>query len=431
MGPISLRRPGAPVDRTGDRIVAASSIGLAVAFVAAAGLAVLLPEPVRHGLWLSLHLALAGGAATAIAGMMPFFVAAFAAAPPADPRLRAAAVAAVSLGALCVAGGVVTSQTWLALLGGVIFISGIVLTGSATIRPVSSGLGPARGLVTRSYLVGLVAVGTGASLATLLLAGWAPVASSWAQLKPAHAWLNLFGFVSLVIATTLLHFFPTVAGARIPNHPSGRIAVSALAAGAWLAALGYAGSVDLAVTAGALLALVGGLALGWYEASVWRRRARWTTDLAWHTFALGGLASASAWFIVGLGFAAIPAAVSGASPTGWDIDRVIAPLVGGWVGMTLLASATHLIPAVGPGDPPAHARQRHVLGRAAVVRLVALDLGVGLVILGQLVGQPAIATVGLVVLALGYGATAALIALAVAEGIGWARARGARQPGRP
>jgi hypothetical protein len=47
-----------------------------------------------------LHLALAGGATTAIAGVMPYFTSAFAAAPPTDRWLRMAAVGAVALGAL-------------------------------------------------------------------------------------------------------------------------------------------------------------------------------------------------------------------------------------------------------------------------------------------------------------------------------------------
>ena len=34
-----------------------------------------MPAPSRLGLWLPLHLALAGGASTAIAGVLPFFVA--------------------------------------------------------------------------------------------------------------------------------------------------------------------------------------------------------------------------------------------------------------------------------------------------------------------------------------------------------------------
>ena len=420
---VPLHSRGAPVDRTHDRVIAASSIAVAVLFLASAGLALLLPEAVRRGLWLSIHLALAGGATTAVAGVMPFFVAAFAAAPPADPRLRASAVIASATGALGLVGGVLGGLGAIATVGGVVFVGAIVLIGLATLRPIGSGLGPARGLVTRFYVLALIAVGAGASLATLLLAGWAPVASAWPHLKPAHAWLNLFGFASLAIATTLLHFFPTVVGARIANHRSGRVAVAALAVGSWLAAAGYAFSIDLLVAAGGVVATLGGLALGWYLRRVWTTRARWTTDLAWHRFAIWGLVSATGWLLVGLVIAGTRAVVSGADPAGWSIAELVAPLVGGWVGLALLASATHLLPAVGPGDLAAHARQRETLGRLALPRLLALDLGVALLTLAQLAGWDWALAAGLVLLGVGAAATAVLLGSAVLTGIRWTRRR--------
>ena len=49
--------------------------------------------------WLPLHLVLAGAAGTAIAGVLPFFTAALAVAPPADPRARLAAVGLIVVGA--------------------------------------------------------------------------------------------------------------------------------------------------------------------------------------------------------------------------------------------------------------------------------------------------------------------------------------------
>lgn len=95
----SLRRRAPVIDRSSDRLVAVTAIGLAVAFLVAAGLALFLSPADRHGAWLPLHLALAGGATTAIAGVMPFFTAAFAAAPPGDARLRPGAILAIAVGA--------------------------------------------------------------------------------------------------------------------------------------------------------------------------------------------------------------------------------------------------------------------------------------------------------------------------------------------
>ena len=68
--------------RADDRRITLVSVAIAALFLALAAVAAL-AGPVAAGPaapWLPLHLALAGGATTAIAGVMPFFVAALAAA---------------------------------------------------------------------------------------------------------------------------------------------------------------------------------------------------------------------------------------------------------------------------------------------------------------------------------------------------------------
>ncbi len=411
-----VRRP-APVNRSGDRWAAAGGIGIAVGFLVGAIATLALPPEVRHGAWLPLHLALAGGATSAIAGVMPFFAAALAAAPPSDLRLRWLALASVALGALGVAGGVSAALSGLAVWGGVAFIAGIVLTGMATVRPLRGALGASRGIVTEAYVVALGEVAVGVTIATLYLAGWPPIAASWIRLKPAHAWLNVVGFASLVIATTLLHFFPTVIGARIASHPSARITVVGLAVGAPLVALGYAESSDLIARLGAISTLAGAAGVAAYAAHVWPTRGRWTTDLDWHRFAMVGLASAMAWFEVGIAILVGRVLAFGAAPAGWSLEAVVGPLVAGWVGLAVLASATHLLPAVGPGDPIAHRRQRGLLGRAGTVRLVALDLGVAALSLGIPLGASVLVAVGAVLAGASLIATAALLVRAVTLGM--------------
>ncbi len=414
--PAALRRRASPIDRSGDRWVALGAIGIAVSFLVAAVATTFLPPATRHGIWLPLHLALAGGATTAIAGVMPFFAAAFSAAPPSDTRLRWAAVHAVALGALAVSIGVVAPAPGLAVAGGTAFIGGTVLTGLATTVPLRRALGPSRGLVTRGYLVALAEIAVGVTLATLLLAGWPPVVEQWARLKPAHGWLNLVGFVSVVIATTLLHFFPTVVGARIASHPSARLTVVGLAVGAPAVALGYAVSSDLLARLGAIGALSGAIGLVAYARRIWLTRGRWTTDPGWHRFATGGLISAIAWFEAGMVVAAGRVLMFGADPTGWWADVVVGPLVVGWAGSAVLASATHLVPAIGPGDPSVHARQRALLGRAAGWRLAVLDAGVGALSLGIPLGVGPLTAAGAILGTVAFGATAALIARAAWAG---------------
>jgi nitrite reductase (NO-forming) len=415
--PTSLRRRAAPIDRSSDRLVALGAITIAVAFLVAAVVATFLPVDVRRGAWLPLHLVLAGAATTAIAGVMPFFAAAFAAAPPSDARLRAAAVGAVALGAAAISFGVVANAMSLAVAGGIGFVTGIALTGTATVRPLGRALGPSRGLVTQGYVAALIEVAVGASLATLYVAGWSPIVENWARIKPAHAWLNLVGFVSLVIATTLLHFFPTVVGARIALRPSARVTVGGLAVGAALVALGFILSSDLVARLGALGVMGGACGLAVYAARTWQTRAHWRTDPGWHRFAMGGLVSAIVWFEAGILLAALRVLVAGADPAAWSVEVLTGPLVAGWVGLAIVASATHLLPAVGPGDQAVHARQRQLLGRAATFRLVVLDGGILALTVGLPLASVALGAVGAVLLALGLGFSALLLGRAVMIGV--------------
>lgn len=383
----------------------------------AAAASAVLPVEARRGAWLPVHLALAGGAATAIAALMPFFSAAFAAVPPADPRLRAASVLGVAGGAALVAAGVAVGPTGLAVVGGATFLAGVMAVAVATIAPVHGGLGPGRGLVTRGYAVALAHVGLGGLLGTLFLAGWAPLQAAWAGGRPAHAWLNLFGFLSLVVATTLLHFFPTVVGARIGNRRSARVAVYGLAAGAPTVALGYLAASDAVVRAGALGVLAGAAGLTAYGVATWRTKARWTSDPDWHRFAMLGLASAIAWFDVGVVVAAGRALAFGASAAAWSTPLVAAPLAAGWASTAVLASATHLLPAVGPGGPLDHARQRAVLGRGASLRLLVLAAGTALLGAGLAFDLGGVTVAGAVLFAAGLAATAALLVAAAAIGV--------------
>jgi hypothetical protein len=414
----ALHRRPVRADRTSDRRVTLGAIAMALVFLGAALASTILPVSVRLGAWLPLHLALAGGATTAIAGVMPFFSAALAAAPPASAWLRTLSVGLVVAGAWAVAVGVAGHISGLAVGGGSAFVAGILLTGVAAVAPLGQGLGPSRGLVTAGYVAALGSVAVGASLAIVFLAGWTPLVTAWAGARAIHAWLNLVGFVSLVIATTLLHFFPTVVGARIVRRRSATVVVVGIAGGtALVAADGLLGSSAL-TRLGALMAMAGALGLAGYAWQTWQARARWTSDAGWHRFAMGGLGSAIGWLQVGVGIAAIRALALGADPTAWAFDAVAAPLVVGWVGLAIVASATHLIPAVGPGTPVDHARQRSLLGRAATIRLAVIDAGVVVLAFGLPLRSEPATVVGTALVALGFAATAGLAAAAVGVGLG-------------
>ena len=401
-----------------------TGIAIALGFLCLATATTLLPVADRFGVWLPLHLAMTGAASTAIAGVMPFFSAAIATAQPVASWLRWASVLTVASGAAGLSIGFVSGARTFAALAGLLFMAGLAMTAAAALLPVSRALGPRGGVVTWGYAVALTYIGIGALLATLLLLGVEAVTSAWAWLKPAHAWLNLVGFVSLVIATTLLHFFPTVIGARIKRSPATYGTVVGLAAGAGLVAAGFAMRWDLLAQIGAVVSMLGAASLAIYAWAVWRTRARWTGDAGWHAFAMGGLISAISWFELSVLLAAGRVLLSGTDPANAGSDLLVAPFVAGWMGLAVLASATHLVPSIGPGGPHAHTAQRVLLGRGGLARLMAADLGIAALVAGHPLGLERLSALGLVSLGAALLATTVLIGIAVFRG-----ARDARRSG--
>jgi nitrite reductase (NO-forming) len=390
--PRRAARPPAPGTLAGgmsDRHVTLLAIVVAGGFVALALAALLAPPPLSQGSWLPLHLLLAGAAPTAIAGVMPFFSAAVSGAPPARLAVRLAGVLGVAIGAGVVIGGrlmsveVGSAGSLIAGLGGVIYLGALLAVAAATLLPLRAALGPRRFFMGAIYGLALVNVIAGVSLSTLFLLGWAPVLAAWGTLKPAHAWLNLFGFISLVIAGSLLHLLPTVAAARIRRTLASMVTFVALAAGPLLVALGFVLQLDLLALAGAGLLVAGAAALAWHALTVLRSRARWTTDRAWHTFTTWSLLAGIGWFVVAALIAAGQVIGAGASAASWDLRPLLVPLGVGWAGQVLVGAWSHLVPAVGPGSLEQHARQRRILGRAAVPRLLLVNGGAATLAVGE------------------------------------------------
>ena len=132
--------------------------------------------------------------------------------------------------------------------------------------------------------------------------------------------------------------------------------------------------------------------------------------------------SAIAWFEAGILLAAVRVLVFGADPAGWSVEVLAGPLIVGWVGLAIVSSATHLLPAVGPGDPVVHGRQRQLLGRVATFRLAVLDGGILALAVGLPLGFVALGAVGAVLVAVGLGVSAVLLGTAVTMGVRHGRA---------
>ena len=395
------------VSRAADRQITVAGLLVSAGYLAAAVASATLPEPVRRGLWLPIHLGLAGAAGTAIASVLPFFVAALSVAPPMGRIMRGWAIGFIAGGALAASLGVVGGVQIVALAGALSYLAGLGTLAVAVFSPLRGVPGPRRWLVLVAYAAAIAQVIVGVGIVGMMFAGFPPVVERWGLLKPAHAWLNVFGFLSVIVAATLVHLAPTIAGSRIVPRRSALVALSGLVAGAPLIALGMALGDDRVARLGALAELVGAIGLVAHGSVVRRDRGQWTTDPDWHRLTSWSLLAAPVWLLVTVAIAAGRILWLGAVPAAWSLSSIAAPLAVGWLAQTLIGAWSHLFPAIGPGDVASRALQRTSLGRAATGRLVGLNLGVVLWMLGRATAWTAPMVIGLVL-----GGSAILAALA-------------------
>lgn len=403
-------------DRAADRRVTLAGLGIATMFLALAAASLMLPAEERLGVWLPAHFALAGAAGTAIASMLPFFVAALAVGRPAAPMLRIGAILLVASGTVVAVAGRIAAgggTSAVAAVAAAAYILGMGLVAMSAALPLRGATGSRRPVTEAAYAIGLADVMVGVAIAATLLAGDPGATSRWDVLRAAHAWLNVFGFATLVIAGTLLHFAPTVAGSRIRARRSGAVAAGLLALGAPIVASGYGAGSGLLVWLGALAAVAGAAALSYHGVRAHRDRAGWTLDLPWHHFSGGSLLIAPFWLLVATLVAGAGIMAHGTDPIGWRFDLLSGPLVLGFVVQVVLGSLTHLLPAIGRGTPEAHAAQRRLLGRAAMWRLAGWNAGVAAVSAGQLLALNSLVAAGAAAALLSGVATLVLLVVAL------------------
>jgi nitrite reductase (NO-forming) len=378
IGPLPERTASTPAaGRLTERDVLQVGIALAASFVVLSVVSGLVPFGVLHG-WVTIHLSLAGAATVAIGTFMPHFGVTLAGTRPQPSSLRLAGVLCLALGMLGVALGRPLLGDRIAAMSGLLVLAGLGITAWNTYAPLRSGLARRHPIAQLTYGLALVDVWLGATLAILMLLGWPPISSEWIALKPAHVWLNVFGFVSLTIAGTLIYLYPTMLGARIRAHPTIALTVGGLAIGPPLVSAGAAIQVAPMAIAGGGATLVGALGLLGYGIDVWIRRGKWANDLAWHALAARHGLAGMAWFALAAATALVGLMRDGVAVPGWTIGAMAVPLIGGWALQELIGAWGHLLPAVGPGDVASKARQRAVLSRWGLARIMAWNLGLAL-----------------------------------------------------
>jgi nitrite reductase (NO-forming) len=331
----------------------------------------LLPSDVRLGLWLPLHLALAGAVSVAIAGAMQNFALTLSAAPDARPAVVWIQFAAANVGAAMIAVGYPAELGWLVAAGGSLFVGAVLVLGWLVARARRIGLNRRHVLPFAMYGAAIAAALLGGTLGAVVGSHAVDDAETWLQLRRAHLSLNVLGWVSLTIAGTLVTFLPTVLRIRMPAW-RGAAAGALLVVGAGAIALGLGLGAEAVAIAGGVAYAAGALGVGWMALKAFRMPRTWPVPVAAKhlVFALG-------WFIVGT--LLLPWAVADGLVR--FREAFLAAFVGGWAVQTLLGAWQYLLPMARPGHPDERRRWLAAIEAGGTLQVLGSNVGVGLLLL--------------------------------------------------
>jgi len=333
-----------------------------------AGLALLLPARDRLGIWLPLHMTVAGAVSVAISGAMQGFAAALTATPAPRYGVVMAQFVFVNLGAALIAIGYPSGHSLLVAAGGACFLSGMALLGWMVVRAWKRSLNRRHGLPVAMYGAAVTAVLVGGTLGALIGSRAVHDPALWANLRHAHMTLNVLGWVSLTIAGTQVTLLPTVLRVRMPSWHGAATALL-LAGGVATIAAGLALQRAPVAAAGGAVYATGALGVAWMIGRTMAVPRKWPVPLpAKH------LVLASAWFVGGsLALAVALARGTRAFDAFREVYLVV--FVGGWIVQTLLGAWQYLLPMARPGHPDERRRWLAAVELGWALQLLALNGG--------------------------------------------------------
>jgi len=337
-------------------------------------LSLLLPEPDRLGVWLPLHLALAGAVSVAISGAMQNFVLALTATPAPAAWLVIGQFSLVTVGAALVALGRVLGGDAALAAGGTAFLLGVAMLGWIVLDAWRRAINRRHPLPIAMYAVAILAMLLGGTVGILVGGGAVRDAAAWVGMRQAHMTLNVRGGVSLTIVGTLVTLLPTVLRIRMPSW-HGWTTAGLLVAGAAAIATGLAVRLGPLAAAGGIAYLAGALGAGWLASKAMRAPRTWPVPVAAKHLLL-----ALGWFVVGSISLAVVLA-DGVVGFAAFREPFLVVLVLGWTLQTLLGAWQYLLPMTRPGHPDDRRRQLAAIELGGTFQLVALNGGIALLAL--------------------------------------------------
>ncbi|GGF43735.1 hypothetical protein GCM10010922_19090 [Microbacterium sorbitolivorans] len=344
-----------------------------VLWVIATVVAVVAQRAIPAPTWLMLHLLLLGAATQAILVWSQHFSFALLRARQtlADRRSQNARLGLANLGAVLVFVGV-PAALWPATVAGAgVLVVAVVWHAASLVGRLRGSLTGRFGRTVWYYVVSAMFLAIGATLGAIIARGGS------SHLVLAHAIVNVFGWIGITVAGTIVTLWPTILRTRAAENAS-RDAARALpwlAAGALVAATGAAIAQPIAWVSG-LAAYLAGLAL--IGVSLWRAaRQKPPRD-----FAALSVCAALVWWIAIVAVMAVSGVVdiaSGAGVGGMSrLLRAAVPyLAAGFTAQVLVGALSYLIPvALGGGPSPVRigtaAFNRFAWSRVAVANVALL-----------------------------------------------------------
>ncbi len=364
--PAGRGRRGRLAGRRGRQGVAAA---VTVAYLAAAGLALLGRGRIAAGPWLALHLLLLGAVSNAIVSWSEQFAATLLHVRPLPPALGLARLLVLNAGIVAVLDGVAATRPRAVVAGAVLVGAAVVGHVAALAVMAGRSLAPRLRVVVWYYVAGGASLVVGVVLGALLGVGAIAGAARWDAVRLAHAHVNLLGWVGLAVLGTQVTLWPTmlrtrmVAGAVMAARRTLVLAVAGLA----LTVTGFLAGWRAAAGAGLACYLAGvAVAAGPFVRTLRQRRPREAAP--WM------LAAAMAWFAAAVAADTVVIALRPATAEAAE-QRLAPAVVVGFAAQVLVGALTYLLPVVRGGGPQGGRRLARLLSAGWPVRVAAVNAG--------------------------------------------------------
>lgn len=368
--------------------------------------------------WLLVHLLGLGAAGNAILIWSRHFTDALLRRTPDPPYPgQVLRLVAFNIGALTVIVGML-GFWWPVVLAGGLLVAAVALVHATDLLRFLRAALPARFEITVHYYVVaavLLAVGVGLGVA---MANSALPGSLAQRFRTAHAVLNLFGWIGLMVLGTLVTLWPTMLRTRMADgvERAARRGLPGLLAGLGVAVIGALSASPQILGIGAFVFLAAAGVVLWPHLDEIRRKR--PADFATLSVLCGVV-----WLIGALGYAAIGLLAARSWAAADAVTAAVAPaLLAGFLVQVLFGSLAYLIPVVIGGRASALAAIA-VLERGAPWRISMANVALLVCVLPV----PSLVRVATSVLALvAYGAFLPLLVRAV-----WLAQRNSGVPSKP